>query len=158
MAGGVGRHPDVVVALQVAALIAATLLSSWLATYTVPVTGLRLTQIGRLPTGVVGGAWPQPEGCWALQAAVLISETLPSKVLAAYSVPTAGSTARSVTPLPAVTVAWAFPQPEVCWALQVAALITETEPSPLFATYTVCVAGSVITPVGLAPTWTVVWG
>src|SRR6516164_5208515 len=126
MAGGLARHPDVTVALQVAALITETLLSSWLATYTVPVSGSRLTQSGKLPTGVVGGACAQPEVCWALQAAVLISETLPPKVLTTYSVPTDGSTARSVIPLPAVTVAGAWPHPEVFAALQVAPLITET--------------------------------
>src|SRR5262252_557861 len=109
---------------------------------------------GPLPTVIAARAW-QPDVLVPLQVAELITETVSSAVT--YRVWVLWLSAMPGPP-PAAIVAGTSPQPEVTCALQADALITETEPSPLFATYTVCVAGSVITPVGLAPTWTVVWG
>src|SRR5690349_3410456 len=83
---GVWLHPEVSVALQVAALMTAT----WLnvgpsGTYRVLVTGFSPGGPGFGPTVRRGGAVAQPLVWVALHAAVSITATLPLNGSAAYS-------------------------------------------------------------------------
>src|SRR5215467_1138679 len=80
-------QPVVLLALQVAALITATLLE-WLpnVTYRLRVAGLSAGGPGPTPTLMVGGAVAQPEVLVALQVAVLITATVSENGSAAYRV------------------------------------------------------------------------
>src|SRR5215471_5530360 len=92
----------------------------------VPVAWLTPTGMGRFPTVMEGGACPHPVVTFALQVAVLITETVLSQLLATYSVCVAWLMASPAGQLPTVMVAGVCRQPEVTWALQVAALMTDT--------------------------------
>src|SRR6516165_9571212 len=107
---------------------------------------------GPLPTVTVAGVFPHPEVSPALHVAALITETVSPPRLLTYRVWVLWFRAMASGARPVLIVAGVCPHPEASAALQAAALITDTVPLPPFATYTVCVAGSVITPVGLAPT------
>src|SRR5215471_10940157 len=67
----------VTVALQVAALMTVTLLSSRLLTATVWLAGSKAMLEGPKPTVTVGGVCPHPVVVAALQAAPLITDTVP---------------------------------------------------------------------------------
>src|SRR6516165_8365722 len=102
----------------------------------VSVAWLTPTGMGPFPAVMVGGAWPQPEVFFALQVAVLMTDTVLSPELATYSVCVTWLIASPAGPLPTVMVAGVWPQPAVTRALQVAPLMTET----------VSVAWSTVTP------------
>ena len=65
------------VALQVAASMTETLVSSMLVTTTVRLAGLKAIAAGPKPTVTVGGLCPHPVVIVALQMAPLITETVP---------------------------------------------------------------------------------
>src|SRR6516225_6095549 len=67
----------VVVALQVAALITETLVSSILVTATMRLTGSKAIPAGPKPTVTAGGVCPHPVVVVALQVAPLITDTVP---------------------------------------------------------------------------------
>src|SRR6516165_6792973 len=79
--GGFWPHPVVVLPLQVAPSITETVLSFVLPTYTVSVCWLTASGSGKLPTGMVGGCWPQPEVSPAWHVAVLTTDTVLSLAL-----------------------------------------------------------------------------
>ena len=83
---GVVEQPPGRSALQCVALIADTVLSPALATYTVRVSGLIASSIGLTPTGTTGAVSAHPAGCWALHCEASITETVLSSKFATYSV------------------------------------------------------------------------
>src|SRR6516165_7537410 len=92
----------------------------------VSVAWLTPTGMAPFPTVMVGGACPQLVVTFALQVAVLTTETVLSQLLATYIVCVAWLIASPAGQLPTVIVAGVWPQPEVTWALQVAPLMTDT--------------------------------
>src|SRR5262249_7898183 len=120
-----------------------------LAAYTVCVRGLLNPMTPVVPVVTVGFAWWQLARWTALHVAALISETVPSPLFQAYTVPAAAVAPKGV--LPTVAVGAGERQPSWRAALQVEVLISETvvppvpgcvpdPPGPLLGTYNVCVA------------------
>src|SRR6516165_555654 len=70
-------HPVATAALQVAALMTVTLVSSMLVTATVWLAGSKATAVGPKPTVTAGGVCPHPVEVVALQVAPLITDTVP---------------------------------------------------------------------------------
>ena len=79
--GGRWPQPEVVFPLQVAPSITDTVLALALPTYTVSVSRLTATGIGKRPTVTVGGRWPQPEMRSALHTAALTTDMVLSLAL-----------------------------------------------------------------------------
>src|SRR5215469_5248365 len=92
----------------------------------VSVAWLTATGTGPFPAVMLGGTWLQPEVAFALQVAMLITETVLSQALATYSVCVAWLIARPAGQFPTAMLAGVCPQPEVMRALQVAPLMTDT--------------------------------
>ena len=80
--GALCWQPDVAVPLHVLVLIAESVLSPWFTAKTVPEDGSTATNWGFAPVVTVGGVLPQPVVTLALQRAPLMTETVPSLLLA----------------------------------------------------------------------------
>src|SRR5215470_1793888 len=142
---GVCVQPVVLVALQVAALMTATLFALGPnGTYMVRVAVSTTGGPGNLPTVIVGRLAEQPAVWCALQAAVSITETVSEDGSEAYRVCVAGS--KDCVPMlasgSAIGMAATGAQPDTWAALQVAASITSIRDLDRFPAYTVPVAGS----------------
>jgi hypothetical protein len=81
--GGWFLQPELSAASQVEVLITESVSPYLLATYTVCSAWSTVSAQGLAPTGTVVVVWLQPDLCSALQAAVLITETVLSSPLAA---------------------------------------------------------------------------
>src|SRR5215471_12638926 len=148
-------------ALQAALSSTDTVSLSVFTTYTVCVRGLLPPGPSDRPVITVGFALWQLARLTALHVAALISETVPSRLFQAYTVPAAIVTPNGVSP----TVAVGERQPSWRAALQVAVFISETvvppwpvfppdPPGPLSGTYSVCLAWSRAERLGPLPTAT----